>query len=212
MATTPENQEHEDNQRREEIPDAGALPFPGPDPGNSVPIHLRSEFDLESFGENFTIVEDKPKKKRRRKAYARFLHGKSRFVFYRITVRFAPPKIKKPRAVNAEVKVSPKEKQALETRILKSKSRLARLFEQRLLPVTLSILSCADDTKDRFSQMIDDQVDLPIEFMMKKAQQAVRLSIIDELASMFELTEKNTSLLKAEFLKLPEQSQPSQFK
>ncbi len=172
-----------------------------------------NSFDLSQIGTNFEIVEPReaPKPKRaRKKAYEKFVRGKSRFVYYVFTpkIKGYRDKIKKSKPINEGSTVSDKERTAWARSLAKNIHTTSRFLETELLPVTSAIHTAVLDSQERYSQLVDDpSAKLPLGFMVKKAAMAAQLKLIDHICDVMGLSTENRRLMKNEYLRLPDPNQ-----
>lgn len=133
----------------------------------------------------------------------RFLNGNSRFIFYVIQ----PPKIKrKPRQgqaerpVNAKNTISPTQRLKFAKDLGSNIDRTTKFFVEDILPKTGALLTGLANADEVMQQIADEKAKLPLEFIKKKAADAVFLRIIRFISQQYGLTKEEQKLMVAEFV------------
>jgi hypothetical protein len=174
------------------------------------PSALWAAVTPEDIGEGFVPIEsfDRPAPVKTRPFFEvrefknKFVSGSSSFVSYEVKPRLVKkqPKTKARTPFNSHTKITKTEKVKFAQQLEKNISVVNKLFLNEVLPVTLSIKSAIEDTKEKTVQLVGEAIDLPMDFYMVKAMQAVQLRIIRQLVEDFKLTPAEANLMVAEFL------------
>lgn len=188
-----------------------------PDPDSLEPGLDWTRVDMSQFGVNFEVVEDAPKPKKKAKktnsTLRKFLRGKSPRIYLVFTPKVHTYKVRKPKPINEGSKVTPKQKQAWEKALVKNIDIMSQFLERELLPLTSAISTAVLDSQERYSQLVEDPTaKLPLAFLIKKANLAAQLKIIDRICDIMDLSPENRKLMKADYRTPRDPSVPPQGK
>lgn len=178
-----------------------------PAPGNT-PSARWGRVSAEDIGEGLTPIEDSEYERLfgpdfsldTRPFRNKFVEGSSKFVTYTVRPRLKKTKTPESKPVNQHTRVDKATRKKFGVALTNNIEALRSMFVHDLLPVTLSINSVSQDVQEMMSQIIDDSVSIPVEYISTKALQAVQLRIIRSLCEVFKLNKEEAKLMTAEFL------------
>lgn len=180
------------------------------------PSDLWKDVSKKEIGSGFEIVkdafpEDKPKllKRARRVNHEqifsnKFIHikgGGSKFVWWEV-VPPAPKKTKPPekrKPINYKNKLTAKAKDRFAKQLDRNILDTASFIMKDLLPKTLSLHSAFERVGELSQQLIDDKVELPLQYLKSKQLMAVHLRVIRHVSDQFDLTEEERKLMALEY-------------
>ncbi len=180
------------------------LPFVNSSSETELPSIDWSRIDVDSIGSNFEVLDEVARPKRRvirmSPKLAKFVIGASPHLFFVLTPKIPKYVVRKTQPINTATKVSESEKATWVTALGKNMKSMSTFLERDLLPLTSALASATLNSQERYSQLIDDpEIKLPLGFILKKANLAAQLKIIDKIADFMNLSAENRRLMKSEF-------------
>jgi hypothetical protein len=182
----------------------GELPFVNSPSETETSTIDWSRIDVDSIGSNFEVLDDldKPKRKviRMSPRLAKFVIGASPHLFFVLSPKIPKYVVRKTQPINTATKVSESEKATWVTSLGKNMKSMSTFLERDLLPLTSALASATLNSQERYAQLIDDpEIKLPLGFILKKANLAAQLKIIDKISDFMSLSAENRRLMKSEF-------------
>ncbi len=179
------------------------LPFINSESETEIPSIDWSKIDVDSIGSNFEVLEEvklPPRRVKLSPRLSKFVIGRSPHLFFVVDPKIPKYVVKKTQPINANTKVSESEKTSWASSLGKNMRAMSTFLERDLLPLTSALASATLSSQERYSQLIDDpEVKLPMGFILKKANLAAQLKIIDKISDFMGLSAENRRLMKSEF-------------
>ncbi len=174
-----------------------------------------SKVDIDSIGSNFEVL-DAPKKppkaaQEMSPRLAKFVIGASPHLFFVMQPKISRYVVRKTQPINANNKITDSDKNQWASALSRNMKSMSSFFERDLLPLTAALVSSTLNSQERFLQLADDpDSKLPLGFILKKANLAAQLKIIDKICDFMGLSAENRKLMKAEFRHHPSKPEDAQ--
>lgn len=180
------------------------LPFVNSSSETDSPSIDWSRIDVDSIGSNFEVLDEveTPKRKiiRMSPRLSKFVLGASPHLFFVLSPKIPKYVVRKTQPINSSTKVSESEKATWASALGRNMKSMSTFLERDLLPFTSALSSATLNSQERYSQLIDDpEIKLPLGFIIRKANLAAQLKIIDKISDFMNLSAENRRLMKSEF-------------
>ncbi len=171
---------------------------------SEVPSAMWSKVNTKDIGEGFEIVDPSVfEVKKEYKEFVlnkfknKFVIGKSKFISYDAGVSLKSPKksVKTKTSVSVSPPLTKDDRKRFVTKLSKNIKAWREFFVHDILPVSLSIHTALEETKDQLSQLVDSSVTLPSDYIVFKTAEAVYLRINREIGSRLLLNQEEQDKL-----------------